>query len=65
MIHGRSNLDIAYGGHIHDNSTYGQVKAWSRQAESFHPSRRELPFMTPHDMMFPVINELQTALWIV
>ena len=58
MIHDRSNLDVAYGEHIDDNSTYNQVKAWSRQAASYHLSRREQPFMTPHDMMLPVLNEL-------
>ena len=58
MIHDRSNLDVAYGGHIHDNLTYNQVKAWSRQAVSYHLSRCEPTFMTPHDMMLPVLNEL-------
>ena len=50
MIHDRSNLDMGYGGHIHDNSASGQVNAWSRQAESRHLSRCVPPFMTPHDI---------------
>ena len=65
MIHDRSNLNVAYGEQIYDNSTYDQVKAWSRQAESYHLSRREPHFMTPHDMMLPVLNELKSSLWIV
>ena len=58
MIHDRSNLNVAHGGHIHDNSTYNQVKAWTRQAASHHLSKHKQPFMTPHDMMLAVLNEL-------
>ena len=58
MIHDRSNLDVAYGGHIHDISKHNQVRAWSRQAASHHLGKREQPFMTPHDMMLAVLNEL-------
>ena len=57
MIHDRSNLDVAYGGHIHDNSTYNQAMAWSRQAASHHLRRREQPFMASHDMILLVLNE--------
>ena len=58
MIHDRSNLDVAYGGHFHDTSKHNQVRAWSRQAASHHLGKREQPFMTPHDMMLAVLNEL-------
>ena len=49
---------MAYEGHIHDNSTHNQVRAWSRQAASHHLGRREQPFMTPHDVMLAVLNDL-------
>ena len=58
MIHGRSNLDVAYGGHIHDNSKHNQVRAWSRQAASHYLGKLEQPFMTPHGMMLAVLKEL-------
>ena len=65
MINDRSNLDVAYGGHIHDNPKHNQVRAWSRQTASHHLGKREQPFMTPHDMMLAVLNELNQSLRIV
>ena len=39
MIGDKNNLGMTYWKHIHDNSMYGQVKFWSRQAEDHHLSR--------------------------
>ena len=44
-------------GHIHNNSPYNQVMAWSRQVASHYLSRREQPFMASHDMILLALNE--------